>query len=257
VRLFRLVLLCLVVYLGTIAWRFPAAPVVTRILPMVQPLELIGVDGRVLNGSVRRVLYDDGVIPIELSNVTWKLAPQKLFTGAAGVDFTFDAYGGRGQGQIQQRFNGDTGLSNVTFSGPAKELEALLPLPLAQFSGRILADITSVEIQNKLLSTFRGQLSWSDALLEHPIRASFGHIKIDIAPIDDLTHRGFLNASGGDLGVEGTVDLKQNGDFKTDITVTPSADATPELLSALRGLGRPDQRGRYRIRQNGNVNRLM
>ncbi|MBX2879468.1 MAG: type II secretion system protein N [Granulosicoccus sp.] len=256
-RLFRLILLCLVVYALTVVWLFPAAPVVERITPMLKPLELAGVEGRVLNGSIQNVFYDDGIVPVALSNVAWKLAPQKLFSGAAGVDFTFDAYGGKGEGQVAHRYNGDTSLSDLVFEGPAKELEALLPLPLAQFQGRLLATIESAEIRNQLLSTFRGQVSWVDAILEQPIQASLGKIDLDIKPVDDLTHRGFITAAGGELGVEGTVDLKQNGDFKADITVTPTADATPELLSALRGLGRPDQSGRYRIRQNGNVNRLM
>lgn len=256
-RLFRLILLCLLVYGVTLVWLFPAAPVVDRITPMLKPLELAGVEGRLLNGSIQQVMHDDGVIPIELSNVTWKLAPQKLLTGAAGVNFTFDAYGGKGQGQVAHRYDGNTTLSDLTFDGPAKELEALLPLPLAQFTGQLVANIETAEIRNQLLSTFRGQVSWLDAVLEQPIQASLGKIDVDIKPVDDLTHRGFLTAAGGALGVEGTVDLKQNGDFKADITVTPTADATPELLSALRGLGRPDQSGRFRIRQNGNVNRLM
>jgi len=257
VRLFRLLLLCLVVYVGTMAWLFPAAPIVDKIRPMVKPLELAGVDGRALNGSVRRVTYDDGVLPIELSNVTWKLAPQKLFTGAAGVNFTFDAYGGRGQGQVAHRYNGDIDVTDVTFNAQMKELEALLPLPIAQFTGRLVTQIEAAAIRNQLLTAFRGKVAWTDAILEQPIRANLGNLNLDVKPVDDLTHRGFLQSSGGELGIEGTVDIKQNGDFKTDITVTPSAEATPEVLSALRGLGRPDQSGRYRIRQNGNVNRLM
>lgn len=256
-RLFRLLLLCLLVYAGTIIWMLPAAPVVDRIKPMLNPLELAGVEGRVLKGSIASAFYDDGILPVELQNVTWKLAPQKLFSGAAGVDFTFDAYGGAGKGQVAQRYNGDTTLTDVTFSGPAEELEALLPLPVAKFSGNLNVDIASVEIRNQLLSTFRGQVSWADAILEQPIRAALGKIDLDVKPVDDLTHRGFITAVGGELGVEGTVDMKQNGDFKADITVTPTADAAPELLSALRGLGRPDASGRFRIRQNGNVNRLM
>ncbi|MBX2825942.1 MAG: type II secretion system protein N [Gammaproteobacteria bacterium] len=256
-RLFRLVLLCLAVYLVTIVWLFPAAPVVEKIRPMVPPLELAGVEGRVLNGSVRRVTYDDGVLPVELSNLTWRLALQKLFTGAAGVNFTFDAYGGQGQGLVAQRFNGDIDVTDVTINAQMKELESLLPLPIAQFTGRLLAQIEAAEIRNRLLSTFRGKVAWSNAVLEQPIRANLGNIQLDVKPIDDLTHRGFLKSANGELGLEGTVDIKQNGDFKTDITVTPSDDATPEVLSALRGLGRPDQSGRYRIRQNGNVNRLM
>ena len=256
-RVVRLLLVCLLVYAGTMLWLFPAAPVVERIKPMIQPVELTGVDGRVLGGSVQQVSYDDGVLPLELQNVSWRLAPQKLLTGAAGVKVAFEAYGGRGSGLVAQRYNGDVDVTDTVFAGPAKGFEALLPLPIAQFAGQFRADIESIAIRNQLLKSFRGQINWADAVLEQPIRAQFGNINLDIKPIDEETHRGFIKASGGELDVEGSVDLKQNGDFKTDITVTPSSGATPELLSALRGLGRPDQSGRYRIRRNGNVNRLM
>lgn len=256
-RVIRLLLLGMLVYVGTIAWLFPAAPVAERFAPMLQPLVLNNVSGSLLNGAVGEVSYDDGVIPLNLSNVSWRLVAQKLFTGAAGVSFSFDAYGGGGNGVAAQRWNGDLDLTDFDFSGPAKGLEALLPLPIAAFSGQLDAGIELLEIRDQLLKTVRGTVDWKQALLEQPVRANLGDIALDIKPVDENSHRGFLVAKGGDLSIDGTVDLALNGDYRTDITITPASSASPELLNSLRSLARPDPAGRFRIRQNGNVNRLM
>ena len=256
-RVFRLILLGLIAFVVSILFLFPAAPVVERVKPLIQPVVLENVGGKVLNGTVARVSYDDGVFPLELNNVTWRLAPQKLLSLMAGVDFTFEAYGGEGQGEFANSYNGDMEVTDVIFTGPAKGLEALLPLPIAEFTGDLDINVESVEIRNQLLSSMRGSFVWNDAVLESPIKASFGKINLDIKPTDEQTHRGFIEAAGGELDIKGTIDLKLNGDFRADVLVTPKSDASPELLNALRGIARADNSGRFRIQQNGNVNRLM
>jgi len=256
-RVTRLILLGLIAFVVSILFLFPAAPVVDRVKPMIAPVVLEGVGGKVFGGSVDRVSYDDGLMPVELQNVTWRLAPQKLLTLKAGVNFTFDAYGGEGSGKFDNAYNGDINVTDLVFNGPAKGLEVLLPLPIAEFTGDVNVSVESVEIRNNLLSSMRGVFSWSNARLDTPIDATLGNIELDIKPVDDQTHRGFVKAAGGEVDVDGTLDLNMNGDFRADLTLTPKSDASPELLNALRGIARADNSGRYRIQHNGNVNRLM
>ena len=54
----------------------------------------------------------------------------------------------------------------------------------------------------------------------------------------------------------GKVDVEKNGNFQTDITIKPSPAAPRELTDMLRGMARPSSDGSFRIRRNGNVNRL-
>lgn len=256
-RWFKLVLLGAIAYVVSVLFMFPAAPVLQRIEPNLQPIKLSGVDGKLFRGSVARINYDDDVFPVELTEANWKLLPRKLLAAAVGVNFDFKAYGGLGDGDFERKLNGDMRLSDVRFTGPAKGLEALLPLPVASFAGQFALQVEVAELENNLLTEMVAKLDWSNAVLETPIALFAGTVSIDIQPVDAQTHRAAVTVSGGEVDVQGSVDVKQNGDFVTDFMVKPEASASPDVINALRGLGRPDNQGRYRLQQNGNVNRLM
>jgi len=256
-RIAKLVLLGVVAYIVSMFFLFPAAPVIKRVEPNIQPISLSGVSGKLFRGRVDRVNYDDDVFPVELTDANWRVLPSKLLSAALGVKFDFKAYGGLGDGDFEQRMGGKILLSEVNFTGPAKGLEALLPLPIATFAGQLAVQIEVAELENQLLTKLIAEINWSNAVLQTPFAVNAGNISIDVEPVDAQTHRAQILVAGGELDVKGAIDVKQNGDFVTDVTVQPIANASPDLVNALRGLGQPDNKGRYRIQRNGNVNRLM
>lgn len=256
-RVFKLVLLGVIAYVISVLFLFPAAPIVKRVEPNIQPIVLTGVGGKLLSGTVERITYNDDVFPVELTEATWKMLPGKLLSAALGVNFSFKAYGGLGDGDFERRISGDMNLRDVNFTGPAKGLEPLLPLPIATFSGQFAVQVEVAELRNQLLTKLVGRLSWTNALLETPIAANIGNLVIDIAPVDEQTHRAVIEADGGDVKVSGSIDLLDNGDFSTNVVVEPEPDASPELLNALRGLGKADNKGRYRLQRKGNINSLI
>jgi len=89
-RAIQLVLLCFVAYVVSMVFLFPAAPVVERIKPNIQPVQLNGVSGKLFSGQVANVVYADDLLPVQLDNVAWKLAPGTLLKGGAGVDISYD-----------------------------------------------------------------------------------------------------------------------------------------------------------------------
>ena len=255
-RVVRLILLGLLAFGVTLVVLFPAAPVVERLRPQLGPVALEGVEGPLVAGRIARVRSTDDLLPLEFSDVGWSLAPLAIARGAA-VDVTFDGYGGGGAGQVLRAWNGDIRVEDLTFTAESKALEPLLPVPIASFSGALAGDIARVVLENELLTTLEGTLSWSDAVLETPIRAAFGSVDVDVAKSGDASHLLTLGARGGDVTVDGTVSLTLGGDFVADVLVTPTGSASPDLRAALDRVARPDADGRYRLQRSGNVNRLM
>ena len=254
-RVVRLALLALLAFLVTLIVRFPAAPVVERFRPELGPVALEGVEGALVDGRVARVRSTDDLLPLELTDVTWSLAPLSLPKGAA-ADVTFEGYGGGGAGRVLRAWNGDLRVESLEFTADAKALEPLLPVPLAAFSGALAGDIARVVLEEQLLTAFEGTLSWSDAVLERPVRAALGTLDVDVAKSGEDTHLVTLAAAGGDVAVEGTVSLTLGGDFVADVLLTPAPTASPELIGALGRMARPESGGRFRLQQSGNVNRL-
>lgn len=256
-RIIGLCLLGLISYLLAMIVFFPAAPVVDRIRPQLGSVAVEGVSGRLYKGLINTVRSTDDLLPLELRNVGWTLAPQTLLKGGTGAAITFDGYGGQGRGLVLRKWNGDIVVNDFKVNVQAKDLEPLLPVPVASFSGEIRTEIANLQLVDQLLTRFEGQLIWEDAVLESPVPASLGTVNIDVQPDGEQSHVVALDAQGGDVAVDGTVTLTLGGDFSADVMLTPSPDAPAEVVEGLRQMGRADDQGRVRIQQQGNVNRMM
>ena len=256
-RVLRLCLLAVVVYVVSMVVLFPAAPIVERIKPQLGFLQLDGVSGKLYNGSIASVRYTDDLLPLEFSHVGWTAAPATLLRGGAGVTVQFSGYGGGGNAQVTRLWNGNIAISDFIFTAEAKALEPLLPVPIAQFSGQLSGNIDSILLEKQLLTQLDGVLSWNQALLETPVRTSLGTLTFTIKPDGPKSHIATITASGGDVGVDGTISMAGNGDFAADVLLTPVANASAELIGGLQQMARPEAGGKFRLQRSGNVNKLM
>ncbi len=260
-RVLRLILLGLIVYIGCMVFLFPAAPVVERIQPQVQPITLAGVTGKLYSGKVAKVSYADDLLPLSFNDVTWKLAPETLIKGGTGVKVSFKGYGGGGQGLVSRQFNGDLKVSDFTFDALPKEMEVLLPFPIASFTGKLEGNISSMVLVNQFFNEMDGVIKWNDAsistpALGQPLTANLGQVDLRVARESENTHKALLTSAGGDIALDGEVIVALNGDYQADILVTPTSNAPATLVNALQRFGRPDPQGGFRVKQSGNVNQL-
>ena len=256
-RFVSLCVLGIVSYLIAMVVLFPAAPVVDRFRPQLGPVALPGVHGKLYKGVIDEVSSTDDLLPLVFQNVAWSLAPQTLLKGGAGVKFSFDGYGGAGEGLLARAWNGSIAVTDFDITALAKELEPLLPVPIASFSGELVGDFARISIVNNLLQSLDGTLTWSNAALQTPVPTALGNVVVVIEPQDEKSHQVTLKASGGDVLMDGTVTLTQNGDFNADVLFTPTQSASPAVRNGLSQMGRPDPDGRVRLQRQGNVNRLL
>lgn len=258
-RVVRLILLGLLAFVVSIVFLFPAAPLIEKIKPDIKPVELTGVSGKLFNGQVASVNYADDALPMEFKDVTWTFAAAALLKGGAGANVTFKGYGGGGDGQVRKQWNGDIRVSDMVFNVESKELEELLPVPVAEFTGPITGQFDQVHLANQLLQTVSGQLSWNNAVIVTriygpEITANLGELDVDIVPEENAVHAVTISSAGGDLAVDGKVMVAANGDYQTNMLLTPSATAPQALMQALQQLTQPAGGGLFKIEHNGNVN---
>lgn len=256
----RLVGLCLVGILSyaiAMVVLFPAAPVVDYFRPQLGPVALEGVNGKLYKGVIDEVRSTDDLLPLEFQNVGWVIAPSALLKGGAGVSFKFDGYGGQGSGMVARSWNGSISVTDFDFNAQAKELEPLLPVPIASFEGELLAKIDKLRLVDNVLTEFDGTLTWRDAALVTPVPTALGNVDVVIKPDGEQSHTITLTATGGDIAMDGQVSVTSSGDFAADILFTPAQNAPAAVLNGLRQMGRPDAQGRVRFQRQGNVNRLL
>lgn len=255
-RVLRLVLLGLVAWIVTVIALFPVAPVLERLRPNLGPVALEGVGGKLYRGNVARLRSTDDLLPLEFSDVRWSLAPTALPRGAA-ADVSFKGYGGGGAGRALREWDGDIVIERLGFSAEAKALEPLLPVPIAEFSGELVGTVDRLQLEAGLLTSFAGDLRWSEALLESPVPTALGTVELVVRPDGEARHRIELSAAGGDVAAEGTLSLTLGGDFTADVTFTAAPSASPAVLDALSRMAVPQGEGRFLLRREGNVGRLI
>jgi len=260
-RVVRLLLLGLIAFAVTVVVFFPAAPVIEKIKPELRPLQLSGVSGPLLRGNVASVVSTDDLLPLELQDVQWRFAPTKLFTGT-GAAVAFSGLGGGGTGDVIRTWGGDLAIDNVEVDITASELEVFLPVPIAQFAGKIRAEFAEARLVNQQLTRLLGDLNWSGAniktnVLGPELDIALGTLNIDIDPEDNGAHKAAIAANGGDITADGEVNVQANGDFELNIVLTPTSNTPPELVEHMKRTTRAESGGRYRWQEAGNINRLQ
>ncbi|HBR97850.1 MAG TPA: hypothetical protein DD979_10795 [Gammaproteobacteria bacterium] len=252
------VLLGVCCYLLFMVLRFPAAPIVARF--DVSPLTLSGVSGPVWNATIDTLEAPNDVLPtgperFRVEQVSWSPAPMQLLAGRGGAHISFNAYGGQGEGVVAQSLGGDTHVSDFHYSAEGQALSVLLD-PFAKIAGQLAVSVDELVLENQVFSSMQARIEWQDARLLEPTPARLGNLRIDIEPDGDQ-HTARISAEGGDVVVNGQVDVQQNGNYQTDLTIRPRSGAPRELTDMLRGMGRAASDGSYRIRRKGNVRRMM
>ena len=248
----------LIAYLFFVVLLFPAAPVVDR-MPLA-PISVTGVNGPLWSGDVASVEVPNDSLPtgpdtFELENVSWRVAPLKLLTGAGAATIGFEAYGGNGGGLLGQGLSGDMFIEDFTYESDGKSLSVLLE-PFAKIEGVLTITIAEMNVINRQPQSLEATVTWKNASLVEPLITKLGDIALTIKP-DGAKHVAKITSDGGHLDIAGSAIIEKNGDFKSDIVFKPTQGAPQVVVDMLRGIARPSSDGSYKIRRTGNINRLM
>ncbi len=255
-RIIGLLFLCLLAFVVTAVWKFPAAGVLPHV--NIEPIKLSGVSGSIWSGSAQQITPPPPALPI--NNANWKFKPATLLSGSAGAEIDFEVLGGNGEGTVTRDLDGNIMVNDGKFRVPAANLEQFLPFPVAKFAGVVLADIEELELENNLLKRTQGKIIWSNSAVTSAMLGDFklGQVAFDIVPENGgELHLGKLSNKDGELELKGEISLDQKGNFKTDIQLKPTPNTPAKLNGLLRGVGPQQSDGSYRIKRNGNINNLM
>lgn len=256
-RVIGYLFLFILAFCFTVIWKFPAAGVLPHV--NTHPIKVSGVNGSIWHGSAQEIVTPQPAVP-PVNNLRWRVKPEKVLSGNAAVRLNFEVLGGDGAADVSRNLSGDILVEDGKLNVPAKNLEQFLPLPVAEFSGNVLADIETLELRNNLLRSTRGSIVWRKATVSGAVEAELGQVVLDIVPEtegDQLSHRGKLTNQDGQLEIKGDFQIDQGGNYRADIRLKPIATTPPELAGMLGMVGKRASDGSYRIRNNGNIRNFM
>ncbi len=242
--------------LGLLAYAFfllltvPAA-VAWSLVEEDVPVRVYGPGGTLWSGTAEAVV--DG--PRRLDAVRWNLQPASLLTLSPSAKLSGQLPGGSGEGEIEIGPGGTITLRDVRASTAMDTVLAWIQRgalqPLA--AGRVELLMPHGVVRNGLLQQADGLLTWTDAAVGPNARFPLGNLALRLQPAQPNGTSGTLTARDGPLTVNGTLDLRPNGDFQLQARVRPTdpGDPAARRRASLFGLANPS--GTTLLTATGNV----
>ncbi|MDQ7016104.1 MAG: type II secretion system protein N, partial [Gammaproteobacteria bacterium] len=181
-----------------------------------------------------------------------------LLKARLGSQLEFGYLGGHGSGHGAVSASQTLYLSETRFEIAAKQLEALLPLPLATFSGQISVVIDDAIIKQSGVESVSGRLFWNKASLTTPMPATvkLGQVEGLIETEAELIQLTLSN-KGGDLSLTGKLTLTPEGSYDLDLKISPARNVSRAILNGLSQMAQRQSDGSYRIKDKGQINELL
>jgi general secretion pathway protein N len=217
------------------------------------PANMQGVSGTIWHGKAYLVSVGDTV---QLNNTEWSFSPWKLLIGHIAVDVTTQYAGSEIQTELGLSFLGRYFVNDLTAEVTANNIAQLANIPLAQLSGLISLDIEHAQWKPGELPAAAGEIQWKDATVTVTDTASLGDIAITLGESEQQLLIADIKNQGGDIKIEGKVELVPEADYSLDITLTPNASANNNIKQSLGMLAKRQASGEYLLKKSGSLNQI-
>lgn len=242
-----LVILGLLGLLGGAIASFPAARAVAWGAPA--HVDAAGVSGTVWAGRADRVAFG-GPAPVE--NLSWQLASWQLLSGRLAGEADFRLAGLAVDGRFAAMSGGRVAVRDATLEGAAAPLAELAPVPVLAVDGEVLARIEEAVLEQRRPRKLQGRFQWREARIIAPVQMELGEVRGNVTPDDSGGHVLQLDSSGGQVVLDGSVELAGDGRYRVDVSLTPAADAPARIADTLGMFARREGEA-YVIRQSGRL----
>ena len=246
-----MLVLGVVAYLSFMLANFPAGAAYKYIVSPFdkgKKISLQGMNGTLWQGEAAQAR----IAGFNLGKLSWDLRLHSLFTGKLGVDLHTKGDGSRIDGLARVGMDQTLYLDNLQGRIPAASLMPLFyGFPIA-IGGQISADIKHAEIRQGKRLDLDGKMVWHSAALTAPQPVNLGDLFVAMLPEADGTKL-LLSDQGGPLTLEGTIQVKHNGQYKANIYLGTRDDKQPALSNGLKMMGRTNPDGKVLVSRTGKL----
>ena len=240
----KLILIFVVsLFLLTMA-KLPVALVAER-APIPSNMSYEGLSGTVWQGEIQRLQFDDWL----LTDVQWQLAPLALLTGNAAFDIKFgkarDSQQLSGKGQFSYGISGILA-NGVTVRLPANNIKQMLPIPMGDIGGRVIATIEQYAKGDALCRELSGDLTWTKAEVDFGGRIALGALSSALSCDNAVIVAAFDGQNR--LGLEGVARIESPQAYNFDGYLKPDAELPASLHQGVSMFGKADSKGKYKIK---------
>ncbi|HZP12145.1 MAG TPA: type II secretion system protein N [Nevskiaceae bacterium] len=237
-----------IAFLLTFIAQAPAGALYAWLAPKAAKVELFGVDGTLLHGSVAGIGVQGRPAWQELH---WTLHPLGLLTARVLADFeTSTPAVVRGRVSLAPW---GTSLGDVRASGSARTLFSAVGQGFLPIEGQVSADLQSLRLKDGKAASVEGVinvegLSWT--LAKDPI--VLGNFR-GTATTDAGKITLKIESISGPIDASGNVDVDADQAYNVDLKIKVKPGSPPMVQNLVQSLGAPDAQGFYHVLRKGKL----
>jgi general secretion pathway protein N len=249
-------LLALIALLIGLVIHAPAATLYAWFAPEPSAVEVRNLSGTLYQGRAAAVLQQG---QLRAENLAWTLQPGALLGARLSYALSGQALGGPFTARLGATPTGRVHAAPLLASGDINRLLVSIGQGFLPLAGQWRLELERLVIKDQWPEELVGvatvqNASWT--LMRDPL--VIGDFEALLSTEADPaggppTLLATVRSLRGALEVEGTARQFADRRQRADLRVRPAADAPPMVANLLRGIGRPDAQGWYRIQQDGRL----
>lgn len=227
----------------------PAATVYTWLKPKDRPMpvELMGIEGRVIDGRVAGVARNGSPL---LSDLRWQLRPAQLLLGRIGLQLQSTRDPVLLDGAASVTLLGTLRLKDFRANGGLRPLAAAAGFPFVPLDGQLGLDLAQLRMAKGQIREAEGTvelmgLAWA---LGQP--TPLGDFRADVTTEgDDIVAK--IASVSGPLELSGDARLTPDQNYELNLRARAKPGAPPMLPNLLMQMGPPDAQGFHTLKRQG------
>jgi hypothetical protein len=258
VKIRTLILIGTAVFLWTLLLHAPAAVLYAWFAPKAAPVQVYGIEGGVGEGRLQSLALNGRTL---IQNLRWSFQPWWLPLLRA----SFHLDGGNQDLNLKGRAAfviGGINLSSLQGSAGVKSLLGLGGFPFLPADGLARFDIDSLKLRHGFPAAVSGTAELHSLSFAMGQPMPLGDFKATLSTVPAAAGTSgppsikvVIETLGGPLDAGGEVHLQADRSYDYDLQLKAKDNADPNLRNLLQsgGLGQPDTRGYYHLRNRGQL----
>ena len=249
----RMIMLGIFSFLLFLIINTPAA-VIRHVIPQsgTPVIKLGTLDGSLWNGSAGFVRINQH----EFTDLNWSLKTWKLLLGTLSLSVDGNYQQGPVNGDVSISANRTLSLNNVNAQLDAKLLGNIVQIPIGELDGVIRIQLRDAVLSESTVPSANGIINWSQASITVAETASLGNVALTLAESADAPLTVRISNQGGDIKLDGNARLTQAGDYKLELNMLPSENASNNIANSLKLFAKSQADGNYLFTNSGNLSQL-
>jgi len=224
-----------------------------KYMPEIPGLSLASPNGTIWDGEAKNIFWRGD----NFGHVRWQFQPEHLFQGNVNYHIRFGRESDMklmGKGDVGYGFSG-LYAENVVVSIPARSVLKHISIPLpVSVTGSIELSINEYHYAQPWCRSARGTLVWNESKLSSPLGSfDLGTVISDVECQENTLR---VTAEHHNRQVAGGLNAELQSNMRYDVNAwfKPGAEFPSKMISQLKWLGNPDNKGEYPFTYAGKLN---